>query len=264
MRVFGQHGEKYPVIFTHGLQSHSAWFALSASFLVELGHPAYVFDRSGSGLSRAPRGDSKDFKLGAAEIREVAEYALQAHGFDRHILVGHCFGVIPAAVCAYLYPEKLRAPGLTTPAIYDRTGIPFTDMARIVFSQTGQRHFKVPVLLQPELFTELEEYELFIESDSLALSAATGDFYYQVNEARKFITSQADSMIVPLFVALASEDMIGDNRMNEKFFERILYPNKTLLIYDDVRHILEFSPERNRFFTDLSGWLNTQLAPPDQ
>lgn len=46
VRVFGSGGAKPPVVFTHGLQSHSAWFILSASILAERGHPVYVFDRS--------------------------------------------------------------------------------------------------------------------------------------------------------------------------------------------------------------------------
>ncbi|WP_136798485.1 MULTISPECIES: alpha/beta fold hydrolase [Desulfosediminicola] len=256
VRVFGEEGENYPVVFTHGLQSHSAWFSLSASLLAERGHPVYVFDRSGSGLSAAPRGDIKDFKLWAKEISEVAEYALARHGYDRHLLVGHCFGAIPATVYAYLYPGKVQALVLTTPAFYTRTSIPFSDILRIGFSKSGERDFLVPVMLQPELFSELDEYEVFIESDTLALRAATGDFYYQVNEARKFITRQVDLLKVPLFVALAGEDRIGDNRKNEKFFDKIPYPDKTLVTYEDARHILEYSPERQRFFTDLLNWLN--------
>lgn len=256
VRVFGQKGERYPVVFTHGLQSHSAWFAQSAAFLAQLGHPVYVFDRSGSGLSAAPRGDAKDFKLWADEIRVVAEYACRIHGYDRHLLVGHCFGAIPATVYAYLYPDKLQGVVLTTPAIYTKTSIPFSDMLHIFFSKSGQRDFLIPVMLQPELFTELKEYELFIQSDILALKAATGDFYYQVNEARRFITGQIDLLEVPLFMALASEDLIGNNRKNEEYFHKIPHKNKFLVIYQDARHILEFSPEKARFFSDLSGWLS--------
>jgi|GEM_PF-196876 len=258
VRVFGAGGAQQPVIFTHGLQSHSAWFALSASFLAEHGHPVYVFDRSGSGLSSAARGDIKDFRSWAAEIRDVAEYALQVHDHERHLLVGHCFGAIPAAVYAYLYPGQLQALVLTTPAIYTRTSIPLSDVLRIAFSRSGTRDFLVPVMLRPELFTELDEYEKFIKADSLALKAATGDFYYQVREARKFITSQLDLLTVPLFMALAGEDRIGHNQKNEKFFEQIPYRNKTLVIYEDARHILEFSPEKDRFFRDLSVWLKKQ------
>lgn len=209
-------------------------------------------------MSSADRGDIKDFRLWAAEIRDVAEYALQIHGHDRHLLVGHCFGAIPAAVYAYLYPGQLQALVLTTPAIYTRTSIPFSDVIRIAFSRSGTRDFMVPVMLRPELFTELEEYENFIKTDPLALKAATGDFYYHVREARKFITDQVDLLAVPIFMALAGEDRIGHNQKNEDFFEQIPYRNKTLVIYEDARHILEFSPEKDRFFRDLSVWLDKQ------
>ena len=80
-------------------------------------------------------------------------------------------------------------------------------------------------------------------------------FLNLVDEA---ITRQVDLLKVPLFVALAGEDRIGDNRKNEKFFDKIPYPDKTLVTYEDARHILEYSPERKRFFTDLLNWLNEQ------
>src|SRR3954464_6461838 len=52
VRTFGTNGSRRPVLMTHGLESHSGWFVQSAAFMAGLGHPVYLVDRRGSGLSR--------------------------------------------------------------------------------------------------------------------------------------------------------------------------------------------------------------------
>ena len=61
VRVYGETGGKTPVVMTHGLQSHSGWFAQSAAAMAAGGHPVYAVDRRGSGLSQGPRGDMQAF-----------------------------------------------------------------------------------------------------------------------------------------------------------------------------------------------------------
>src|SRR6185369_13539634 len=56
VRTFGANGSRRPIIVAHGLESHSAWFVQSAAFMAGLGHPVYLVDRRGSGLSRERRG----------------------------------------------------------------------------------------------------------------------------------------------------------------------------------------------------------------
>lgn len=258
VRVFGAEGKKEPVVFTHGLQSHSGWFVQSASFLADLGHPVYVMDRMGSGLSRAQRGDVKDFRQWAREIEVVASFARERHRHDMFYLVGHCFGAIPATVYAYMYPDNLKGLILSTPAIYTRTSIPFGDMVRIFMTQSGARNFDVPVTLKPESFTELPEYQEFVRSDTLSLRAATGDFYFQVNKARKYITGNADLLQNPLLMVMAGEDPICDNERNRRFFDKVSVLDKQIEEFTGARHILEFSTEKGAFFATLSNWLKNR------
>ena len=74
VRVFGAGGAKRPVLMTHGLESHSGWFVQSGAFLAGLGHPVYLVDRRGSGLSRQRRGHVDDFREWSAE-----RYSSPAH-----------------------------------------------------------------------------------------------------------------------------------------------------------------------------------------
>ncbi|MDJ0810121.1 MAG: alpha/beta fold hydrolase [Desulfobacterales bacterium] len=260
VRIYGQAGDKTPVVMTHGLQSHSGWFAQSAALMASQGHPVYAVDRRGSGLSKGPRGDMKAFDEMIDDLLVVADYVARQHGTHRFFLLGHCFGAIPATAFAIRHPERIAGLILTTPAIYTHTGLPLSQMLRILFSRSGKRDFLVPSPLDPSEFTELASFETFIRSDPLALRAATGDFYFQVHRARKFITANIETIEMPVFMAIAGEDPISDNRRNIRFFEDLPADDKMMINYEDARHILEFSPERERFLNDLAFWLIRETA----
>ncbi len=256
MRVFGKNGEKTPVIMSHGLQSHSGWFAQSAAFMAGLGHPVYSMDRRGSGLSQAPRGDLKDFMIMLEDIHTVAKFVKKRHAKEKIYLLGHCFGAIPATAYACKYPDHVKGLILTTPAIYTKTEPSLFWKIRILITPSGRGNFMVPNPLEASQFTELKEYEEFIKNDTLSLKAATGDFYYQVHRTRKFIHKNISQLNMPVFMGIASEDPICDNQRNLIFFQKMPAADNALIEYNDARHILEFSPEKEKYFVDLTNWLN--------
>ncbi len=189
------------------------------------------------------------------DILVVADDIERQHGTHRFFLIGHCFGAIPATAFAIRHPERVAGLVLTVPGIYTRTGLPFSQMLRIVFSRSGHRDFLVSSPLDPSEFTELAVFETFIRSDPLALRAATGDFYSQVHSARLFVRNNTDEIEMPVFMAIAGEDPISDNKRNIDFFEDLPADDKMMINYEDARHILEFSPESERFLKDLVFWL---------
>ncbi len=255
VRIYGPSGGKTPVVMTHGLQSHSGWFAQSGAKMAARGHPVYAFDRRGSGLSKGPRGDMKDFHEMIDDILVVADHIDRQHATQRFFLLGHCFGAIPATAFAIRHPDRIKGLILTTPAFYTHTNLPLSQRLRILFSRSGQRDFLLPDPLPPSEFTELASFEAFIRSDPLALRAATGDFYFQVHRARKFVRANTAKIEMPIFMAIAGEDPISDNRRNIRFFENLPADDKMIINYEDARHILEFSPEKDRFLNDLVFWL---------
>ncbi len=255
LRVYGQTGGKTPVVMTHGLQSHSGWFAQSAARMAAQGHPVYAVDRRGSGLSQGPRGDMKAFDEMIEDLLVVADDIAARHGYTKFFLLGHCFGAIPATAFAIRHSDRIAGLVLTTPAFYTHTNLPISQRLRILFSRSGQRDFLLPDPLPPSEFTELASFEAFIRSDPLALRAATGDFYFQVHRARKFVRAHTDKIEMPVFMAIAGEDPISDNRRNIRFYENIPADDKMMINYEDARHILEFSPEGERFLKDLVFWL---------
>jgi len=255
VRLFGAEGGKTPILMAHGLQSHSGWFAQSAAFIAGLGHPVYAVDRRGSGLSLTTRGDSKDFTAWADDLHAVARQAMARHGAGRVLMLGHCFGAIPATLFAEGHPEEVAALILTTPGIFTLTSIPLSQMLTIATSRTGHRDYYFPVPLAPEEFSELPQYAPFIAADPLALRAATGDLYWQVHKARRHLLANDAVLTMPILVGFAGEDGIADNDASQRWLAGLPTTVKTEIVYPGARHILEYSTERDRYFDDLRLWL---------
>jgi len=255
VRLFGSDGRKTPVLMAHGLQSHSGWFAQSAAFIAGLGHPVYAVDRRGSGLSRQPRGDSKSFTEWSDDLHAVAREAMKRHGAGRLLVLGHCFGAIPATLYAESHPEVATGLILTTPGIFTRTSIPLSQMLTIATSRSGHRDYYFPVPLTPGEFSELPRYAPFIAADPLALRAATGDLYWQVHQARKHLLAHSDELTMPILVGFAEADGIADNAASRRWLAGLPAEARTEIVYPGARHILEYSAQRDRYFNDLRHWL---------
>jgi alpha-beta hydrolase superfamily lysophospholipase len=127
-----------------------------------------------------------------------------------------------------------------------------------LFSPGRIRRFRIPVPLKSDWFTDVPEYHRFITDDSLALRDATGDFYYQAFRALNYIARHAKSLTHPIFVGIAANDPICDNKRTREFFAKLPSADKVLIEYPDARHILDFSNERDRYLKDIGRWLERQ------
>lgn len=74
--------------------------------------------------------------------------------------------------------------------------------------------------------------------------------------ARKFIHANEQNLTMPIMTAMAGKDRICDNQKDKQFFDRLPAQKKELSCYPDAVHILEYSSEKNAFFTDLTAWLS--------
>ena len=249
----GEEGHS-PVILLHGLQSHSLWFVQSSHFIADLGIPVYAMDRRGSGLSRAIRGDMENYQEMVDDIDIVVEFVKNEHGSSKVHIVGHCFGAIPAMLYASINPDKVKSIILPTPGIHTHSDLTISQKLDVLVSVLIENARYIPVPLETISFTESEPYRQFIEHDSLSLKFATASAYYAIHQARLYLKQHEDGITAPVFMALAGKDTISDNTENRAFFENLSNPKNVLKTYNLALHILEFSKDKDLFFSDLEDW----------
>jgi alpha-beta hydrolase superfamily lysophospholipase len=244
----------------HGLQSHSGWFVQSARRIAELGLPVHAFDRCGSGVSEGETEVGSRLEGLLAEVDAVVDHAMARTRHDSVHLVGHCFGAIVALLYAALHrPARVASLVLATPALYTLTDLPPGDKTRVLWSVLSGSPVRVPVPLSPEQFSELAPFVEFVRHDPLALRTAPARLLYEVRRARGKFGKAVRALRAPLFVAMAGDDLICDNRRNRRLLEGLTRPPE-VREYPGARHILEFSGQRETFFRDLAAWFEQQEA----
>ncbi len=257
VRVYGKDARGTPVLMTHGLQSHSGWFVQSAIFIAGLGLPVYLIDRRGSGLSEGKRGSCRNFMEFIEDIETVACHAMDLHGKDKVHVLGHCLGALSALAYAAVRPHEMKSLVLTTPGIYTLADLSLRQKTRVAWSKLTGREIHLPVPLEAEQFSDVEEYTSFIKNDALSLREVTGSFYFEVLRVRSFIRRHRGKITMPVFMACAGRDPICDNARNRHFFEALQSERKMFRMYDRARHVLEFSTEKYGFFDDIRRWFES-------
>lgn len=255
VRVFGTNGARRPIILVHGLESHSGWFVQSAAFMAGLGHPVYVVDRRGSGLSSERRGHIESFHQWSRDLERVAQLALRRHHTNKVHVIGHCFGAIPATVFTLENPNLIASLILPTPGFFTTTDLAISQKLRALGDHLHRKSHYLPVLLKTEQFTNQEQYREFIRNDSLKLYEATTTFYWNVNDARDYVRRRREQVRCPVWVGLAGEDEIIRAEPTRELFHDFSSVQKRLIVFPEAKHILEFSPGRDAFFRELESWL---------
>jgi acylglycerol lipase len=256
VRIFGTNGTKRPVIMTHGLESHSGWFVQSAAFMAGLGHPVYLVDRRGSGLSRERRGHSDHFLHWSRDLKRIANVALDRHHTNKLHVVGHCLGAIPATVFTIEHSNLVASLILPTPGFATTTDLTLSQKLRVLENHLGGKSHYLPVPLKTEQFTDQPEYREFIGADELKLREVTTAFYWNVKQARQFVRAHRDQVRCPIWLGLAGGDEIVEAGPTREIFEKFKSDHKRLVVFPKAKHILEFSPEREAFFRELEDWLS--------
>jgi acylglycerol lipase len=238
------------IVHLHGIQSHSGWYVETAAELARRGYAVYLTDRRGSGISTAPRGDFAGSQQLVDDVASIVDEA----GDQPTVLIGGCWGARPAVAYTAQSPDRIAALALVAPAL--KAKVDLTPLRKLqVFTRQG----RVPIPLTPELFTENQPYLDFVRHDPLSLHDVTARFFFTQYFWDKQLLAQR-SLGVPVLLMQPGPDPVVDVDAVRSWYEQLSAPSKEYLNYEGFGHILDFAPERARFWNDLAGWLDQVTA----
>ncbi|WP_394829357.1 alpha/beta hydrolase [Pendulispora albinea] len=208
-RVWGPASGEHLVVFLHGGVSHSGWQAVLADHVVQHENTTFLaIDRRGSGMNREDRGDLSSAERCIADFEQVLEQC-RPH-YRNIVLVGWCFGALPATVLAAKRPELLDGLLLETPGFVPREEMQ-AKFALAVFRVShlfSPENFTKPIIraeVRPEDFTSVPRWIEFIDADPDKLvytspRSATIDFPWQdalgkVDRPLKVVLASHDRMV---------------------------------------------------------------------
>ena len=174
------------------------------------------------------------------------------------MLCGISWGGKLAAAVARRHPALVPALGLICPGLYSphepgalkRAALRTPTPARF----RERRRLAIP-LRHPLLFTDSAESRRFIAHDPLTLRQVTWRFAREDRLLTRYARQAAPYLHMPLLLMLAGRDRIVDNHRTWAFFHRTGAVKRTLIEYPNAAHTLEFEPDPEPYFSDLTDWI---------
>lgn len=247
---------KTALVYLHGIESHSGWFAKAATLLRDRGYNVYCLDRRGSGINRENRGfvsgHVDSYKTLLADIRAFIQPL--RNRYDSVFLVGLSWGGKLALGYGLTYPEDIRGLVLITPGIRALVDVSlFTKFKILVFSQT-QPMKPIATPIKPEMFTTAARTLEFIQRDPLRLKYATAGFFFESRRLDGYIDGLISNLRLPVQLFLAGGDRIIDNEGVRLVLEQGAQDNLEIVTYEDQTHSIQLDATE-RMVQDIDKWL---------
>jgi len=245
------------LVYLHGIQSHGGWYVDTAEELARRGYAVYLPDRRGSGLNDGPRGWFGSRRQLVADVGTFVEEARRAAPEAPVFVVAGCWGARPGLQFAEDRWLDIAGLVLVNPALRARVDLDLREKLQIGISRLLDERRPMRVPLEPELFTNEPDSRAMIRDDVFALREVTARFYFEMALWDQHLR-RLEELKVPVLMLQATEDPIVDVDWVTGWFRRLRAPAKKLVLYADFAHILDFEPERARYWDDLSEWLDAR------
>lgn len=241
------------IVHVHGMISHGGWYLKSCRHFASQGFEVHFPDRRGSGLNMQSRGDAPGHEV---LLDDVEQYLTSLTGNLPTILIGVSWGGKFAAAFARRRPELLAGIVMLCPGLFARQmPSPLQYFGLTLAGSVGLDLKRVTIPLQdPALFTDSERWQNYIRKDPLTLRQITIRFARADTRLTRFVTKSPQKINIPALCILAGRDLIVDNRRVKQFFNAIDCDDKELVEYKNGAHTLEFEPDTQRYFSDVTSW----------
>ena len=255
------------VVYLHGIEGHGQWFEKTAGVLNERGITVYAADRRGSGMNPRERGHLARDRVFLSDLEGLLRKVTAQHLGCPIVLIGSCWGAKAAAILARkdykpvdpAYKTALAGLILICPAIYTKVDLTLITKLKIAWYllESSNRLMQYwPLPLSPAMYTNEPEYLQFLEKDPLRLKEVTASFLI----ANLFLSWRAKRaakhILLPVLIVQSGADQIVDIQRVEQWYREIASENKTMRIFPDAFHSIDFDKTWFKEYTHLlAEWL---------
>jgi acylglycerol lipase len=258
-RYWGADRSGDAAVYLHGIAGHSLWFSSAARRLNEQGITVYGADRRGSGVNvNVGLGHIRHHKVVLRDIRHFVQLARAEHPDRKVFLIAGCWGAKPGVVFAAREGALLDGLVLEAPALSVRVKLPVKDLLGVAGSLLTNQRRRFDIPLRPEQYTENPEFRTFIATDPSRLLKVTARFYLETARLDRLAAAAPSSIHLPVLLLQGGHDQIVNVEGVRAWFARLASTDKTLVVYPESCHILEFEGQREPYLKDLLGWLEAR------
>ncbi len=225
------------VLYLHGVESHSDWFAKVAQRLAAAGVAVYAFDRFGWGKRPGPRGHLVSADAAVADIDGILQLVARQHASVG--IVGMSWGGLLALYYAFQKPSRVDCLTLIAPGIIPRRALSLWSQMQIMLAYGFFPNWRLNLRLQPEDFTSVAHWQMYVASDANRVTAVSAAFCLATRSMRQAVlrSLQQKQNLPPTSVLLAGNDTIVNNLAS---IEALRHEQVRVLSYENAAHSLIF------------------------
>jgi alpha-beta hydrolase superfamily lysophospholipase len=250
------------LLFLHGIASHGGWFAETAALLAERGIAVYAPDRRGSGMSFGPRGHIPVYERAVADAELFLDRAIREQLGPPLFLAGSSWAAKVALAVAVRRQHDLDGLILHGPGLFPRIDLPVTQKLRVLLGYLFGPSRRLPIPLQPELYTRNPSAIAYIADDRLRLLTASARFFWETHRLDRARDQLAAQLDLPVLVQIGAADRIADADATAAWVDRLRTPDRARYVYAGASHTLDFEPEPlvSVYRADLLRWLDAHIG----
>jgi acylglycerol lipase len=253
------------VVFLHGIASHGAWFADTATWLADHGVGVYAPDRRGSGRSGGRRGHLRRYEWALSDVEEIVRAAGAEH-VGRPMFVAASSWSAKLAVVYAAQGRPLDGLLLLGPGLLPTVKLSVARRVWVLLGHLLAPTSRVAIPLSPELYTAEEGYRRYIRTDPLRLHSATTRFFWETARLDRRRRPATARLQLPVLMLQGDADAMMDVAATRRWIADVPSADVTYRAYPAAGHTLDFEPEPNlsRYRRDLLDWISAHRGPaPD-
>jgi alpha-beta hydrolase superfamily lysophospholipase len=244
----------------HGYAEHASRYANVVNELVPAGYAVFGTDHRGHGRSDGRRGHVESFQDYIDDEKQFAVEVIKPAFPDApYVLVGHSMGSLITLNYAEQFPGGIKAIVLSGTGSLPGKGVPrfIITLTKVLANILPRIHVKSP--LPPEFISRDPEVVRAYVNDPLVYNVIPPRL---ANEMNKYLATGGQNawrITKPVLILHGSEDTAFSGQ--KELLETIGSPDKTLKIYDGLRHEVynELPADRARVLADLRTWLDAHV-----
>jgi alpha-beta hydrolase superfamily lysophospholipase len=233
------------LLIAHGFAEHSGRYGNLVNYFVPKGYALYALDHRGHGRSEGERVRIDKFTDYLKDLKTFFDLVRRERPAEKIFLVGHSMGA--AISTAYVLRQQQDLAGL----ILSGGGIVTPDMPPQAPRPVGQPLDTAFISRDPAVIAAYENDPLVYRGPIPANSA--------IAQSSSQLPELVPRIQLPILIMAGNDPLVSDGVRSRALFERVGSSDKTLKLYDQLRHEIFNEPEHKEVLADMGKWLTRHL-----
>lgn len=248
------------LFIVHGYGEHRGRYRHVAQAFVDAGYVVYALDHRGHGESEGLRVYFDSFDQPVADLYQLYQQAQAAYPQLPRFVFGHSMGTLISLCFALKYQDSLKGLLLTgTATTIEETSTPLVIAVGSLIARLFPKLRFIPPLPIETLSTDPQVWEDY-KRDPLNDNGITrGSMAMLMITTGRTLRARAHELTLPLCVMHGSDDKLTPVSGAHAIYNAASSADKTLKIYDGMRHELVNERDKARVIADMLAWFNARV-----